>query len=489
MARMLNYLVTPYLILALKDDSVFGQMSTVYAAIPFLNVIFTYGLETAFFRYAQKHENPKELFNTLMVSILGTTIALGSLMLFFAHPLANLLRVDGHPEYIRWATLFIALDTLSTLPFAKLRLESRPIKYAFIRVAGIVCNMLLLYFFFSVCPSLAAKGGVSPLLIFYSPAMGLGYVFIANLGASLLTFILLLPELSGFRPQFNVRLWTDIIIYSLPITIAGFGGMINETFDRIMLGWWVHAPSVKAADALVGIYSANYKLSLLITLFVQAFRLAAEPFFFKQARGENPQRTYARVMKFFVMTITLMFLFVALYIDIWKYFITRHSMWVGLKVVPVLLFANMFLGIYYNLSIWYKLSNRTIAGAYITLIGAGVTLVINYTFIPYFGYMACAWATCLCYGTMMVLSFVWGQKAYPVPYAWKKLVAYMVIVLLCYFVHEGIVHFFPSRWMSLLSATVLFAGYFIFLTRVEKKDFQRIPFIRSLPFIKSSPAV
>jgi O-antigen/teichoic acid export membrane protein len=477
---MLNYLVTPYLILALKDDSVFGQMSTVYAAIPFLNVIFTYGLETAFFRYAQQHNNPKELYNTLMVSILGTTIALGSLMLFFAEPLAHLLRVEGHTEYVVWVTCFIALDTLSTLPFAKLRLESRPVKYALIRVSGIVCNMVLLYFFYSICPSLAAKGGNSPLLLFYSPSMGLGYVFLANLGGSLVTFLLLLPEMAGFRPQFNQSLWKDIIIYSLPITIAGFGGMINETFDRIMLGWWVHAPSAKAADAQVGIYSANYKLSLLITLFVQAFRLAAEPFFFKQSRGENPQRTYARVMKFFVLTITLMFLFVALYIDIWKYFITRHSMWEGLKVVPILLFANMFLGIYYNLSIWYKLSNRTIAGAYITLIGAAVTLVINYAFIPSFGYMACAWATCICYGTMMVLSYVWGQKAYPVPYAWKKLLAYMVIVLLLYFVHRGFVHFFPARWANLGSATLLFLGYLAFVGRIEKKEFSRLPYIGRL---------
>lgn len=483
---MLNYLTAPYLMLALSSDAVFGQMSTVYAAIPFLNVIFTYGLETAFFRYAQKHADRKELYNTLTVSITLTTVVLGGIMAAYAAPLADLLRIKGHPEWIRWSVAIIALDTLSTLPFAKLRLDSRPIRYASVRVAGIICNIVLLYFFYTICPSLEAKGGVSPILILYSPNMGLGYVFIANLGASLVTFLLLLPEMAGFRPQFNGALWKSVIIYSLPITIAGFGGMINETFDRIMLGWWVHAPTPEAADAQVGIYSANYKLSLLITLFIQAFRMAAEPFFFKQAQGENPQRVYARVMKFFVLTITLMFLFVSLYLDVWKYFITRHDMWVGLKVVPILLFANMFLGIYYNLSIWYKLSNRTMAGAYITLIGAGVTLVINYLFIPRYSYMASAWATCICYGTMMVLSFVWGQKAYPVPYAWKKLVAYMVIVLLCYFVHEGITHLLPGRWISLLSATALFGAYFLFVARVERKDFQRIPIIRSLPFIKAA---
>jgi O-antigen/teichoic acid export membrane protein len=487
-ARMLNYLMAPYLIAVLTGAG-YGQQSTVYAAISFLNVIFTYGLETTFFRYAQKQKNQLELYNTLLVSLIITTFFLSAAMIAWAGPIAELLRVGGHPEYIKWSTYMIALDTLCTMPFAKLRLEGRPIKYAFIRVSGILVNIALLFFFYSVCPSLEARGGTSPLLIFYSPTMGLGYVFIANLVQNILQFGLLIPELSTFRPRFNGALWRELMIYSLPITIVGLGGMINETFDRIMLGWWVHAPTKEAADFQVGIYSANYKLSLLITLFIQAFRLGAEPFFFKQSRGENPQRVYARVMKFFVLTITLMFLFVALYMDIWKYFITRHSMWVGLKVVPILLFANMFLGIYYNLSIWYKLSDKTLSGAYITLIGAAITLVINYAFIPAYGYMACAWATCICYGSMMVLSYVWGQKAYPVPYAWKKLLAYMAIVLALYFVHEGIVYFFPSRWISILTGTILFAGYFAFILRVERREFSRLPYLDKIPILRDLVAL
>jgi O-antigen/teichoic acid export membrane protein len=231
------------------------------------------------------------------------------------------------------------------------------------------------------------------------------------------------------------------MIYSLPLTVAGFAGMINETFDRIMLGWWSPATSIAAARSEVGIYSACYKLSILITLFIQAFRMGAEPFFFKQSLEENAPKTYARVMKFFVLVITGMFLVVALYLDIWRYFIDK-KMWEGLKVVPILLFANMFLGIYYNLSIWYKLSNKTSAGAYITLIGAAITLIINYLFIPRFGYMACAWATFLCYGSMMAISYIWGQGKYPIPYAWKKLVAYMVIVAGLYFIH----HWITSIW-------------------------------------------
>jgi O-antigen/teichoic acid export membrane protein len=267
------------------------------------------------------------------------------------------------------------------------------------------------------------------------------------------------------------------MLYSMPLIIAGFGGIINETFDRIMLAWWSTAGTEEAVKFEVGTYGACYKLSILITLFIQAFRMGAEPFFFKSASGENPQKVYARVMKFFVITICVMFLFVALYLDIWKHFIQNPKMWVGLKVVPILLLANMFLGIYYNLSIWYKLTNKTMAGAWITLIGATLTLAINYLFIPKFGYMACAWATFVCYGTMMVISFTWGQKNYRVPYAWKKLMAYIVIVVLEYFIFGLFQKIGLDRWVNWGFASVLLLAFIIFVLNVEKKEFQRLPVI------------
>ncbi|MEO6637132.1 MAG: polysaccharide biosynthesis C-terminal domain-containing protein, partial [Ginsengibacter sp.] len=205
-------------------------------------------------------------------------------------------------------------------------------------------------------------------------------------------------------------------------------------------------------------------------------------FFFKQSEGQNPQKVYARVMKFFVITITVMFLVVAMYIDIWKYFLSTDPVklkiyWTGLRVVPILLLANMFLGIYYNLSIWYKLTNKTISGAYITLIGAAITLVINYIFIPFFGYMACAWATFFCYGSMMIISFLWGQKAYRIPYAWRKLCAYMVIVVLLYSIHSAVVYFFNGTVVSLATATLLLLAYLWFILQVERKEIQRLPVV------------
>src|SRR6185312_9271479 len=269
-------------------------------------------------------------------------------------------------------------------------------------------------------------------------------------------------ELGAIHFRINKTLWKEVMIYALPLTIAGFAGMINETFDRVMLEKWSPLKG-DAATFEVGVYSACYKLSILITLFVQAFRMGAEPFFFKQSTEDNAAKVYARVMKFFVITICLMFLLVSLYLDVWKIFIRDEKMWTGLKVVPILLFANMFLGIYYNLSIWYRLSKKTTAGAYITLIGAGITIVVNYLFIPYFSYMACAWATFLCYGTMMVISYIWGQKAYPVPYAWKKLMAYMVIVAVLYGIHQALNGVWHSRALNYTIATMFLILFALFI--------------------------
>ena len=475
-ARFLNYLLTPYLTAKLTGPG-YGDVSVIYAAIPFLNVLFTYGLETAYFRFSQKHEFKKDIYSTSSISIFISTIILTCLLLLSHTTFAHWLKLDAHPEFITYSALIIAFDTLSTLPFAKLRQLGRPKKFALIRIISIFITIGLTYFFISVCPRLVADNPTGVVAKYYIKNYGVGYVIIANLISSFITLLLLAKELFSFKWKFNFVVWRTIMIYSLPLIIAGFGGMINETFDRIMLLWWAPVQSIDAAKNEVGIYSACYKLSILITLFIQAFRFGAEPFFFTQSEGENPQRVYARVMKFFVITITVMFLVVALYLDIWKYFIRNKTFWEGLKVVPILLLANMFLGIYYNLSIWYKLTHKTISGAYITLIGAVITLVINYVFIPYYSYMACAWATFFCYGSMMVISFLWGQKEYRIPYAWKKLCAYIIIVVLLFFLHQIIIHFFNNRMVNLSAATFLLLLYLVFLAGVERKELNKLPVI------------
>ncbi len=473
-ARFINYLLTPYLTFKFLEWQ-YGEMSIVYSFIPFMNVIFTYGMETAFFRFANKADK-KQVLDTSSISLILSTGLLTVLLLLIQRPLAGLLQIRQHPEYLSMATAIIALDALTTIPFAKLRQDGRPVKFAVTKVGGILVNIVSVYFFLSVCPRLASNPQ-SFVHLFFRPEWAVGYVLLANLIQNLVTLLLLFRELIGFTWKFDSRLWQEMIRYGLPLIIAGFAGMINETFDRIMLGWWAPVHTVQEAKTEVGIYAACYKLSILISLGVQAFRMGAEPFFFKQATQDNAPRVYARVMKFFVITLCLMFLLVMLYLDTWKHFIRNPKMWVGLRVVPILLLANMFLGIYYSLSIWYKLSNKTLAGAWITLVGAGITLAINYFLIPYFSYMACAWATFACYGSMMVISYVWGQRAYRIPYAWKKLCAYIVICVLLYLLHRALVTLVGSALFYYGTATLLLAGFSLLILKVERKEFQKLPLI------------
>lgn len=478
-ARFINYLLTPYLTATLTGVA-YGEMSLVYALLPFLNILFTYGLETAFFRFSSDREKQVAVYDTATVSLTVSTVLLTGLMVLFNQAFAGIIGLKEHPEYFTWAAFIIGFDALSTLAFARLRFDGRPVKFAVVRIAGILINIGLTYFFLSVCPRLQQENPASFIGTFYDPNNRVGYVILANLVQAVATFLMLSREFFAFRWRFNAALWKDIIVYSAPLILAGFAGMINETFDRIMLRWWSTAPTQEAATFEVGVYSACYKLSILITLFIQAFRMGAEPFFFKQAQGQAPQRTYARVMKFFVITICFMFLAVALFLDIWKHFIQNPRQWEGLRVVPILLLANMFLGVYYNLSIWYKLTNKTGAGARITLIGAGITLLVNYLAIPRFGYMACAWATFFCYGAMMVVSYIWGQKAYPVPYATKKLIAYFVIVLLLFGLHSAFELIGLNVWFNHIFGLALLLAFGWFILLVERKELARLPYIGRL---------
>ncbi len=480
LARFLYYMLTPYLTLKFRGTVEYGRMSLVFAIIPFLYTLILFAFETAYFRFMQRKEYEADVFDTLSTSLLMSTVVITGLTILFNVPIAHFIGLTTHPEYITLSAFIIGLDALSALPFAKLRYENRPKKFAAIRIAGILINIATVYFFLTICPGEIKKNPNSVLRFVYNAGFGVGYVLIANVAASLFQWLALWKEFSSIRLKINKTLWKEVMIYALPLTIAGFAGMINETFDRIMLEKWSPLKG-DAATFEVGVYSACYKLSILITLFVQAFRMGAEPFFFKQSAEDNAPKVYARVMKFFVIIICLMFLLVALYLDIWKLFIRDEKMWAGLKVVPILLFANMFLGIYINLSIWYRLSRKTVAGAYITLIGVAITVTVNYLFIPHFSYMASAWATFLCYGSMMVISYVMGQKQYPVPYAWKKLLAYMAIVAALYGIHHAIILIWHNTALNYTIASLFLGLFALFVYRIEKKEFNNLFRIRRKP--------
>ena len=471
-ARFISYLLTPYLTLKLTEAA-YGEQAIVYSFIPFLNVIVTHGMETAYFRFGTK-ENEEKIYHTSSFSMIMVTALVITCLLIWGAPIANLLQINLHPEYIKLVAWVVALDALTTIPFSRLRLEGRPKKYAFIKVGGILINIFATYSLISILPQYATTHPGSFMAGWYKPGFEVGYILIANVLQNIFVLILLQKEIRALRFNIDYKLWAQMMLYALPLVLVGFGGMINETMDRIMLGWWANGGSPEANKALVGTYSACYKLAILITISIQAFRMGAEPFFFKQAQSDNAQKTYARVMKFFVITLCIMFLGVVLYLDIWKLFIRNPNMYIGLRVVPILLMANMFLGIYYNLSIWYKLSNKTMAGAWITLLGAVITIIINYLLIPRYGYMASAWATFCCYGTMMIVSYKWGQKVYYIPYATKKLIAYFVIALLLYSINLLIVWVSSNKAFNYLFATILLIGFIAFVSRIEKKELKSI---------------
>ena len=475
--RFLSYLLLPVLTKVL-DENEYGKISTLFVIAAFLNVIFTYGMETSYFRFSSLQPESK-VYNTSTSSILITTIILTVLLLLSAGGIAAFLELPDHPEYIIWVILIVGLDTLCVMPFAKLRYESRPRKFAAIKILNIVINVGLVIFFLVICKNDYEKDADSFFAVIYKPEIGLGYVIIANLIASAVTLLLLAKEFFQFRFRLNPDFWKEMMRYSWPLIIVGFGGIINETIDRIMLLKLLPV-STEQAYSQTGIYSANYKLAVLIVLFIQAFRMGAEPFFFKQSTSENAQRIYARVMKFFVIVCCFCFLGVTLFLDIWKHFMnvnTHPNYAQGLKVVPILMVAKIFLGVYYNLAIWYKLTNRNLTGAWITIGGAVITILFNWIFIPIWGYVACAIATILCYGFMMITSYVLGQKHYRIPYAWKKLLAYIVICILLFGLHQAFLLLGLNVWINRGMGLALVGLFTILILNVERKEFQRLPYI------------
>ncbi|MBX9784861.1 MAG: oligosaccharide flippase family protein [Chitinophagaceae bacterium] len=476
-SRFLGYLMNMALPFIFKQPEKTADLTQVYAIVPFLTILFTYGMETAFFRfYADKDKT--SLFSTLSISVIVSTI-LFSLGLYFLSPfIVSAAGLQEHPEYITWMIVILFFDTLSTLPFAVLRQENRPRKYAFVRIAGIVINILAVILCLGILPSYVLHHPQSFIASIFNEKIGIGYYIIGNMCGAFVTWLLLWSEWKQVKLKFDFGLWKEVMKYSYPLIIVGLGGMINDMLSRLVYQHVVDVPQEQAKHEL-GVFANIYRIAVLITIMIQAFRMAAEPFFFKQAKEENAQKTYARVMKFFVLACCFMFLGIGLYLDVLKWIITLKSKsWgEGMNVVLLLAMGNIFLGIYYNLSIWYRLTNKNLYGAAITIGGAVITIVINILLIPKFHYLGAAIATFTCYLFMMIASYILGQKYYPVPYARKKLIAYLVMVVLIVLAQRVVVSFYSPLWFSVLSGTALFAMFAYFVMRVERKELQRLPFI------------
>ncbi|MFY8025622.1 MAG: lipopolysaccharide biosynthesis protein [Sediminibacterium sp.] len=473
-SRFLGYLMNLSLPLFFAQPATTADLTQIYAIIPFLNVLFTYGLETAYFRFS-KEEDPHKLYSTLSIALLGSTFLFTGLLWFFSNSIIEWANLEAHPEFINWMIGILFFDTLSTLAFAKLRQENRPKKYAAVRLSSVLVNLTTVLLFIGWIPYKVQQDPSSWLTIFTNNNIGIGYYLIGNLAGSLLTFLLLINEFRKISAAFSVALFKKVMNYSYPLIIVGMGGMVNDMLSRLIYQHVVHLP-VEEAKHELGIFGNIYRLAVLITILIQAFRMAAEPFFFKQKGEENAQKVYARVMKFFVIACCFMFLFISLFIEVfgWFFMAINKPLWIqGLQVVPLLALGNIFLGIYYNLSIWYKLTDKNNYGAMITVAGAFITIGLNILLIPSLHYLGAALATFLCYLFMMVVSYYMGQKHYPVPYATKKLITYLFIVLLLYGLQKLILHFFPHLWLGIFIGFI-FIGLFTWLvTWAEQKEFTK----------------
>jgi O-antigen/teichoic acid export membrane protein len=432
--RFLNYWLVPFYTYKFTNPAEFGINTEIYAYISFLNVILTYGMETAFFNFVNKSENKNVVYSTALISLLSTSTLFLLIGLVSSHFIAVKLDYADNVNFIQWMVLIIASDAIMAIPFARLRAEQKAIKFALIKIANILVNIAVNIFFIHFCKNAYENDlttqTTSALGSLYNPQIGIGYAFLANLIANIFSMVLLVKEFTGFSFTFDKELWLKMLKYALPLLVVGLAGMINETFDRIILKKLL--PEEIGMHEL-GVYGACYKISILMTIFIQAFKFAADPFFFSHAKNEDSRKLNALVMKYFIIFCS--FLFLATMMNIrWIKYIVSENYWAGLNVVPILLLANLFLGIYFNLSVWYKLTGQTKFGAYITLLGAVITLVINFVFIPKYSYTAAAWATLLSYGSMMVVSYFLSQKYYKTNYNLRSFVFFLGFALLFYLV-------------------------------------------------------
>lgn len=456
--RFLNYLLT-YLYTRVFSLDQFGVNSEFYAYSGFFIVLLAFGMETGYFRFSKDAENPKSVYTTTLNFIIGTSTIFLLLIYVFGQHIADVLKYPDHVEYIYWFGWILALDAICSIPFAKLRAENKALQFAGIKVVEIGVNIAFNIFFLIICRSAYQNHAGNWLAELYNPAIGVGYVFIANLIASGVKMVLLLPQIKEGFKDFDKELLGKIVRYSLPMVVIGFAGIINEMLDRMILKYTLPYDDITNLQML-GIYGACYKLSILMSLFIQAFRFAAEPFFFAQSTKDNSRKIYADVMHYFTLFCVFIFLLVMLYMDWFQYFIGAPFR-VGLGVVPILLMANLFLGIYVNLSIWYKLTDRTMLGAAVSIGGAVLTIILNILLIPSMGYFGSAWATLACYIGMAGVSYILGQKYYPVPYNTAKLFTYIAVGLglwqLFEWLHASIMPSVPFWAISSAIMLVFFA--------------------------------
>ncbi|MBS1500771.1 MAG: polysaccharide biosynthesis C-terminal domain-containing protein [Bacteroidetes bacterium] len=483
--RVLTFFLTPVYTVAYRLGA-YGILTTMFSYVSILNAVMAFGMETTFFRYLNKYEhNKKRVYNNAFVSVFSITIIFLLFTLPFTSHIADYINVSAagklhhpvhgaiigtsHADFVTYVDYFLCIlviDAWCVIPFAKIRADGRPGRYGLIKIINITIFISLNLFFIWGVPFLIKHH--LPCYVWFSQWYQkgwVGYVFLSTLISSIITLLLLLPELLKLRFDFDIKMLADMYSYSWPVLIANLSYLVNENADKLMLGWLLPA---NRSLTEVAIYGGCAKISLFLSIFVQAFRLGAEPFFFSHAKNKNATQTYARIMDYFVIATCIIFIGLITNIEILKYFIPNKDYWVGLPVVPPLVFGYVALGIYMNLSVWYKLSDQTKYGLYISGVGAILTIILNVAFIPTYSYMASAWTSLIAYTVMMVLSYIWGQKNYPIPYRLKKNLAYIISSILIVFLSFYIFRHNIFVGDALLLLYVLAAWYF------ERKDIKAI---------------
>ena len=459
--RLLSWLFLTPFFTRIFSEGEYGVVTELYAYVILLLAILTYGMETGFFRFSESEKSPVKVYSTSFIAICVTTLIFIAGVNIFIEKLSGLIQYSSNQEYIKWFSLIVGFDVVSSIPFAWLRKQNKAKKFAVLKIINVSIHILLIFFFYKLCPILENNGNAWIKSI-YNPDMGVAYVFISNLIASSVTMILIIPVILEARFMFSFVLFRKMISYCWPLVIVGIAAAINEAGDKIMLKYLL--PEQFDSLAEVGVYGANYKVAVLMTLFVQMFRYAFEPFFFARAKFGNAKIVYADIMKYFIIAGLVIFLIITMYLDVVKYYIDA-KFYGGLYVVPIVLMANLILGIYYNLSVWYKLTDKTKYAALMSITGMIVTIVINMILIPKIYYLGSAWATLFCFLTMVIFSYFLGKKHYLIKYDIKNILFYFGIAILLFFIFDPINK--QSMFMELLIKTIPIV---IFIGIVEYRE-------------------
>ncbi len=460
--KFLNWCLVPFYTYTLKASGEYGIVTELYGWTALVIVILTYGMETGFFRFANKDDrNPEQVYSTTLCSLAVTSLLFIILGLVFLPDISQWMGYAEHPEFVGMMICIVAVDAFCCIPFAYLRYKNKAKTFAGIKLLMIFVNILFNLFFLWLCPKIHATNPEA-ISWFFKPDYGVGYIFLSNVFSTGITFLLLLPYFIHVKVDFNRELWGKMLRYSMPLLVLGIAGIMNQTFDKVI---FKHLFDDQAtAQEQLGIYGACYKIAIIMMMFTQAFRYAYEPFIFAKNKSEDNRKAYSEAMKYYIIFALFIFLAVMFYIDIIKYIISSnyHS---GLSVVPIILACYLFQGIYFNLSLWYKLTDRTQWGAYISLFGCLLTVLGNIMFVPEYGYIAAAWTSFVCYFLMMIICWALGQKFYPIRYEMKSALFYLVLTMVLYALGMNLP--FDSLWLTLGVRTVLLGVFGII---VLKKD-------------------